>query len=118
MLVLFKKDKWTSILNTSKVRIILSGVSKLSERASIEAEYDGVNYEALIVKLHGKYHLFQRAFHSKNYLESKFSNRRAKSETVADFRARAECTTLYQSTLIEPDLGVTSVQPRSCLGLT
>jgi hypothetical protein len=57
MLVLLNEDKCTSILNTRKVRRILSGEPKLSERSSIEVEYNVVNYEALIVKLHGMYHL-------------------------------------------------------------
>jgi hypothetical protein len=56
MLVFFNEDNSTSILNTSKVVRILSGESKISEGSSVEVEYDGCNYEALVVRLHGKYY--------------------------------------------------------------
>ena len=56
MLVFFNEDNSTSILNTSKVVRILSGESKISEGSSVEVEYDGCNYEAFVVRLHGKYY--------------------------------------------------------------
>jgi hypothetical protein len=54
MLVVYKEDKCTSILNTSKVKRILSGEAKLTEGSTVEVEFDGLDYAALVVKLHGK----------------------------------------------------------------
>jgi hypothetical protein len=54
MLVVYKEDKCTSILNTSNVKRILSGEAKLTEGSTVEVEFDGLDYEALVVKLHGK----------------------------------------------------------------
>ena len=52
MLVIYKEDRCTSILNTGKVKRILSGEAKLTERSTVEVEFDGLDYEALVVKFH------------------------------------------------------------------
>jgi hypothetical protein len=54
MLVVYEEDKCTGILNTSKVKRILSGEAKLTEGSTVEVEFDGLDYAALVVKLHGK----------------------------------------------------------------
>ena len=63
MLLFFNEDKSTSMLNTNKVLKILNGESKLHEGCSVEVDFDGVSYEALVLKLHGKYqYCFQLGF--------------------------------------------------------
>lgn len=54
MLVFFEADKMTSILPTSKVKKVLGEGSKLEDGANVIVEYDKVDYEAQIIKLHGK----------------------------------------------------------------
>jgi hypothetical protein len=53
MLVIYKEDMCTSILNIGKVKRILSGEAKLTEGSTVEVEFYGLDYEALVVKLHG-----------------------------------------------------------------
>ena len=53
MLVFFEEDKTTAILNTSKVKQIIGG-NKLEDGAIVVVEYDNADYEALVVKPHGK----------------------------------------------------------------
>ena len=53
MLVFFEEDKTTAILNTSKVKQIIGG-NKLEDGAIVVVEYDNADYEALVIKLHGK----------------------------------------------------------------
>ena len=53
MLVFFEEDKTTAILNTSKVKQIMGG-NKLEDGAIVAVEYDNADYEALVVKPHGK----------------------------------------------------------------
>jgi hypothetical protein len=56
MLVIYKEDMCTSILNIGKVKRILSGEAKLTEGSTVEVdvEFYGLEYEALVLKLHGK----------------------------------------------------------------
>ena len=54
MLVIYKEDRCTSILNAGKVKRILSGEAKLTEGSTVEVEFDGLDCEALVLKLHGK----------------------------------------------------------------
>ena len=57
MSVFFGEDKCTSILNTSKIkRIVSSGESKAREGITVEVDYGGDSYEAQIVRMHGKFH--------------------------------------------------------------
>jgi hypothetical protein len=54
-LVIYKEDmQCTSILNIGKVKRILSGEAKLTEGSTVEVEFYSLDYEALILKLHGK----------------------------------------------------------------
>ena len=53
MLVFFEEDKTKAILNTSKVKQII-GRKKLEDGAVVVVEYDNVDYEARVIKLHGK----------------------------------------------------------------
>ena len=55
MLVVYKEDMCTSILNIGKVKRILSGEAKLTEGSTVEVEFYGLDYEALVLKLHGKW---------------------------------------------------------------
>jgi hypothetical protein len=48
MLVIYKEDMCTSILNIGKVKRILSGEAKLTEGSTVEVEFDGLDYEALV----------------------------------------------------------------------
>jgi hypothetical protein len=48
MLVIYKEDRCTSILNTGKVKRILSGEAKLTEGSTVEVEFDGLDNEALV----------------------------------------------------------------------
>jgi hypothetical protein len=43
MLVIYKEDRCTSILNTCKVKRILSGEAKLTEGSTVEVEFDGLD---------------------------------------------------------------------------
>ena len=52
MLVIYKEDMCTSILNIGKVKRILSGEAKLTEGSTVEVEFYGLDYEALVLKLH------------------------------------------------------------------
>ena len=54
MLVYFEEDSSTSILSTNKVKKILDG-NKLEDGVAVLVDYDNVDYEALVIKLHGKY---------------------------------------------------------------
>ena len=56
MLAFFSEGKCTIILNTSKIKWIVSSVeSKIKEGISVEVDYDGGSYEADIVKMHCKF---------------------------------------------------------------
>ena len=54
MLVYFEEDSSTSILSTNKVKKIVDG-NKLEDGVAVLVDYDNVDYEALVIKLHGKY---------------------------------------------------------------
>ena len=54
-LVIYKEDMCSSILNISKVKRILSREAKLTEGSTVEVEFYGLDYETLVLKLHGKY---------------------------------------------------------------
>ena len=57
MLVFFSEDKCTSILNTNKIkRIVSTGESKIREGITVDVDYGGVSYEAQIVRMHGKFY--------------------------------------------------------------
>ena len=56
MLVFFNADQSTSVLNTNLVTQVLGEGEKIFDRASVEVNYGGVMYEAVILKLHGMYH--------------------------------------------------------------
>lgn len=55
MLVFFEEEGSTSILSTNKVKKIVSGGNKLENGAVVVVDYENVDYEAVVVKLHGKY---------------------------------------------------------------
>ena len=54
MLVFFKFDENTSVLGTNKVKKVLANGNKLEEGAVVLVEYDKVDYEAHVIKMHGK----------------------------------------------------------------
>ena len=55
-LIFFSEDECTRILNTNKIKRILStGESKIRERISVKVDYDGSCYEVHIVRMHGKF---------------------------------------------------------------
>jgi acid stress-induced BolA-like protein IbaG/YrbA len=41
-------------MNTSKVKRILSGEAKLTEGSTVEVEFDGLDYETIVVTFHAK----------------------------------------------------------------
>ena len=53
MLVFFKEDQSTSVLNTNLVTQVLEEGGKIFDGASVEVNYGGVMYQAVILKLHG-----------------------------------------------------------------
>ena len=53
-LVYVEEDSSTSILSTNKVKNIVDG-NKLEDGVAVLVDYDNVDYEALVIKLHGKY---------------------------------------------------------------
>ena len=55
MLVFFNdnEDQSTSVLNTNLVTQVLEEGGKICEGASVEVNYGGVMYQAVILKLHG-----------------------------------------------------------------
>lgn len=55
MLVYFEADESHLILPTNKVRKICSKNQKLEEGANVIVDYENMEYEALVLKLHGKY---------------------------------------------------------------
>ena len=55
MLVFFEEDKSTCILGTKFVKRIIDGSNKLTDRAQVMVDYEGQEYRAVIIKLHGTY---------------------------------------------------------------
>ena len=53
MLVFFNEDQSTSVLNTNLVTQVLEEGGKICDGASVEVNYGGVMYQAVILKLHG-----------------------------------------------------------------
>ena len=53
MLVFFNEDQSTSVLNTNLVTQVLEEEGKICDGASVEVNYGGVMYQAVILKLHG-----------------------------------------------------------------
>ena len=53
MLVFFNEDQSTNVLNTNLVTQVLQEGGKICEGASVEVNYGGVMYKAVILKLHG-----------------------------------------------------------------
>ena len=53
MLVFFKEDQSTSVLNRNLVTQLLQEGGKICGGASVEVNYGGVMYQAVILKLHG-----------------------------------------------------------------
>ena len=53
MLVFFNEDQSTSVLNTNLVTQVLEKEGKICDGASVEVNYGGVMYQAVILKLHG-----------------------------------------------------------------
>jgi hypothetical protein len=53
MLVYFETDKSMCILGTKFIKIIVGG-NTLIEGAAVMIEYEGQEYQAAIIKLHGK----------------------------------------------------------------
>ena len=54
ILVLFKDDKSTCILGTKFVKRITDGSNKLADGAQVMIDYEGKEYQAVILKLHGR----------------------------------------------------------------
>ena len=54
MLVLFESDKKTCILGTKLVTRVVDGSNQLVEGAMVMVDYEGKEFEAIILKLHGK----------------------------------------------------------------
>ena len=54
MLVFFHEDKTTSVIDTNKVKEILGENSKLEEGCDVLVQCEKTNYEANVIKLHGK----------------------------------------------------------------
>ena len=53
MLVFFNEDQSTSVLNTNVVTQVLEEEGKICDGASVEVNFGGVMYQAVILKLHG-----------------------------------------------------------------
>jgi hypothetical protein len=53
MLVYFRADNATAIVKTSEAKSVVSG-GKLEEGALVLVEFDKIDFEGLVVKLHGK----------------------------------------------------------------
>ena len=53
MPVLFNEDQSTSVLNTNLVTQVLEEEGKICDGASVEVDYGGLMYQAVILKLHG-----------------------------------------------------------------
>ena len=54
ILVFFKDDKSTCILGTKFVKRITDGSNKLADGAQVMVDYEGKEYQAVILKLHGR----------------------------------------------------------------
>lgn len=55
MLVFFEEDKTTCILATKFVKRIIGGSNKLTDEVQVMVNYEGQEYRAVIIKLHGTY---------------------------------------------------------------
>ena len=54
LLVFFKGDKSTCILGSKFVKRVKDGSNKLADGAQVMVDYEGKEYQAVILKLHGR----------------------------------------------------------------
>ena len=55
--VFFTEDKTTCILSTKKVEKIIGSTKTLFEGSRVQISYEKNLYEALVLKLHGKFYI-------------------------------------------------------------